>query len=293
MYCWLAIKDSRLLFSVFHMKVTWVSHVWLLVTPWTVVHQAPLWNYPGKNTGVVSHSFLQGIFLTQGSNPGLLHCRQILYCLSHQFVMIHMQMFLLQKEKKRAQFFCYQYHAFFHFLSMQCMSRWLYRSKSNQSLVTNTEPHPGGSHRPGRICQVSTWTNLRCAVLQYNNLDRAILFSRWESAANRTRTQLGLLGALLLENHSSIQSKQAKTQRMDLCGLIFPCLWSHACMSRWWSRCGDGPVEVSCSMLLSVSWLWALWMGCDWNLPVAGTRWRSRYNASWFHGPLHNHSCVV
>ena len=39
---------------------------------------------PGKNTGVGSHSFLQGIFLTQGSNPGLLHCRLILYHLSHQ-----------------------------------------------------------------------------------------------------------------------------------------------------------------------------------------------------------------
>ena len=39
---------------------------------------------PGMNAGVGSHSFLQGIFLTQGSNPGLLHCRQILYCLSHQ-----------------------------------------------------------------------------------------------------------------------------------------------------------------------------------------------------------------
>ena len=42
------------------------------------------WNSPGKNTGVVSHSLLQGIFLTQGLNPSLLHCRQILYHLSHQ-----------------------------------------------------------------------------------------------------------------------------------------------------------------------------------------------------------------
>ena len=33
---------------------------------------------PGKNTGVGGHSLLQGIFLTQGSNLGLLHCRQIL-----------------------------------------------------------------------------------------------------------------------------------------------------------------------------------------------------------------------
>ena len=42
------------------------------------------WNSPGKNTGVGSHSFLLEIFPTQGSNLGLLHCRQILYCLSHQ-----------------------------------------------------------------------------------------------------------------------------------------------------------------------------------------------------------------
>ena len=39
---------------------------------------------PGKNTGVGCHALLQRIFLTQGSNPGLLHWRQILYHLSHQ-----------------------------------------------------------------------------------------------------------------------------------------------------------------------------------------------------------------
>ena len=36
------------------------------------------------NTGVGCHFFLQGIFPTQGSNPGLPHCRQTLYCLSYQ-----------------------------------------------------------------------------------------------------------------------------------------------------------------------------------------------------------------
>ena len=41
------------------------------------------WDSPGKNTGVGSHFLLQGIFLTQGLNPGLLLCRQILYHLSH------------------------------------------------------------------------------------------------------------------------------------------------------------------------------------------------------------------
>ena len=39
---------------------------------------------PGKTTGVGSHFFLQGIFLTQGADPGLLHGSQILYHLSHQ-----------------------------------------------------------------------------------------------------------------------------------------------------------------------------------------------------------------
>ena len=39
---------------------------------------------PGKNTGVGCHSPLQGIFPTQGSNPGLPHFRRILYHLSHQ-----------------------------------------------------------------------------------------------------------------------------------------------------------------------------------------------------------------
>ena len=42
------------------------------------------WNFPGKNTGEGSHSLLQGIFPTQGSNLLLLHCRQILYHLIHQ-----------------------------------------------------------------------------------------------------------------------------------------------------------------------------------------------------------------
>ena len=42
------------------------------------------WNSPGQNTGVGSHSLLQGIFSTQGLNPGLLYCRQILYQLSHK-----------------------------------------------------------------------------------------------------------------------------------------------------------------------------------------------------------------
>ena len=50
-------------------------------TPWT---EEPSRNSLGQNTGVGSLSLLQGIFPTQGPNPGLPHCRQILYQLSHQ-----------------------------------------------------------------------------------------------------------------------------------------------------------------------------------------------------------------
>ena len=42
------------------------------------------WDFPGNNTGVGCHCLLQRIFPTQGLNPGLLHCRQTVYCLSHQ-----------------------------------------------------------------------------------------------------------------------------------------------------------------------------------------------------------------
>ena len=42
------------------------------------------WDSPGKNTEVGCHALLQGTCPTQGLNTGLLHCRQILYSLSHQ-----------------------------------------------------------------------------------------------------------------------------------------------------------------------------------------------------------------
>ena len=44
-----------------------------------ILAQVCPWNSLGKNTGVVCHFILQGIPLTQESNPGLLHCKQIPY----------------------------------------------------------------------------------------------------------------------------------------------------------------------------------------------------------------------
>ena len=62
------------------------------------------WNSPGKNTGVGCHSFLQEIFPTQGSNLGLLHCRQILYLLSHQGLYVENDKPRLCIEKQRHHF---------------------------------------------------------------------------------------------------------------------------------------------------------------------------------------------
>ena len=90
-------------------RLSWHLVIWLMTAPsqretpclqptsndwsiWTVkmkVAQLCLtlcspWNFPGQNTGVGSLSLLQGIFPTQGPNPGLPHCKQILYRLSYQ-----------------------------------------------------------------------------------------------------------------------------------------------------------------------------------------------------------------
>ena len=60
-----------------HLSQKSLSRVRLFATPWTVAHQAPpSMESPGENTGVSCHFLLQGIFPTQGLNPGLPHCRQ-------------------------------------------------------------------------------------------------------------------------------------------------------------------------------------------------------------------------
>ena len=74
-YIWLEAAEDRNML---------VAQSWL-----TLCEPARLlcpWNSPGKNTGVGGHSLLQGILPTQGSNPGLLHCMQILHHLSHQAI---------------------------------------------------------------------------------------------------------------------------------------------------------------------------------------------------------------
>ena len=84
-------RMSQLLFK-WKSECYLLSSVQLFVTPWTVACQAPLsMDFFGQSpegfSGVGSHSLLQGIFLTQGSDPRLLHCRHILYHLSQQVLL--------------------------------------------------------------------------------------------------------------------------------------------------------------------------------------------------------------
>ena len=97
----LSIKGNQLLIEIVIWKNLWNTtyhallevsvhrrHIWLFANPWTVARQAPLSvGFFRKNTGLGIHSLLQGNFLTQGLNLGLLHCGQILYHLSHHGVL--------------------------------------------------------------------------------------------------------------------------------------------------------------------------------------------------------------
>ena len=77
---WAAI--SKYMYS----EVKLLSHVRLFATPWTVAYQAPpsMGFSRQEYTGVGCHFLLQEIFPTQGLNPGLQHCRQMLYHLSYE-----------------------------------------------------------------------------------------------------------------------------------------------------------------------------------------------------------------
>ena len=65
-------------------KVKSLSRVQLFATPWTVAYQAPPSMGLSRQEYQSGLPFPLGIFQTQGSNPGLPHCRQTLYPLSHQ-----------------------------------------------------------------------------------------------------------------------------------------------------------------------------------------------------------------
>ena len=67
------------------------------------------WNSPGKNTRGGCHTLLQGIFPTQGLNPGLPHCRQKFYCLSYQGSPTHLLKVITNRKASEKRRYIYLY----------------------------------------------------------------------------------------------------------------------------------------------------------------------------------------
>ena len=80
-YC--ALTVPQILFSVYHYVQVSESCSVVSTSLWPHGPYSP-WISAAQNTGMGSLFLLQGIFLTKGSKPGLLHCRRILYQLSYQ-----------------------------------------------------------------------------------------------------------------------------------------------------------------------------------------------------------------
>ena len=141
-----------------HTKPThWlVCYVCVLVSQSCLTLCNPMYcSLPGKNTRVDYHFLLHGIFPTQGLNTSLLHCRQILYHLSHQgsLILSEREYFLSQQCHTSCisatlyntiiQFlssFCIkavlcQYQCFFgfflwHGLALTCLYTWVFKVES-------------------------------------------------------------------------------------------------------------------------------------------------------------------
>ena len=93
---WSAIHWKNYLLSTYHVPISTLNSTWVSEWSHSVVSDSLRphglqstrllhpWDLPGKSTRVGCHFLLQGIFLTQGSNLGHPHCRQMLYHLSYQ-----------------------------------------------------------------------------------------------------------------------------------------------------------------------------------------------------------------
>ena len=102
------------------------------------------WDSPGKNTRVGSHSFLQGIFPAQRSNPGLPHCRQSLYRLNHwgcPRTLKWVQSEIIHKEKNK-------YHLLMAYIwNLKKWYWWTYLQGRNRDTDIETCGHRRGRGR--------------------------------------------------------------------------------------------------------------------------------------------------
>ena len=128
-----------------------------VATPWTVVHQAfSPWAFPGKITGVGCHLLLHGVFLTQGSNPNLLH-------------LLHWQSDSLplgNKESPCSDYFAIEFwefinlyiHIYIYFLDTSTLPEMWFANIFSQSVVCHF------------ILLTECFSRQKCLILMIHNL---------------------------------------------------------------------------------------------------------------------------
>ena len=113
------------------------------------------WDFPGKNTGVGCHSLLQGIFPTQGSNPGLLHCRWLLYRVSHQESLLRT---FEPSKKKKAIIFGFSLNI--HHIRTSALNPRVNRSSKSKDVFMESCYVLSGYHPPQFTYEVKTQKSL-------------------------------------------------------------------------------------------------------------------------------------
>ena len=168
--------------------------------PWTIqptkLHWP--WNSPGKNTGVGSHSLPQGICLTEGLISGLLHCRQILYHLSHQESPIFPQSFAYLSNLLMLSFvivFLFYVANFINsFLAVSVFTvgkPWWLSSKESACNAGDVGLIPGSGRSPG---------GGHGNPLQYSCLENPMDRGAWQATVQRVKSWTQL------STHACIQS---------------------------------------------------------------------------------------
>ena len=129
------IRDIRNSLSSFYQRTSKtllyvLSHVQLFATPWTVACKAPLsMEFFRQVYWVGYYCLLHGIFPPQGSNPGLLHYRQILYGLIHQespdYILVTAPELLVAQQSKYLSFTLNAHHGIAMMLCSTKIPGWV------------------------------------------------------------------------------------------------------------------------------------------------------------------------
>ena len=160
-------------YSIERKKVKSLSHARLFATPWIVACPKLLrpWDFQGKSTEVGCYFFLQGIFPTQGSNPGLSHYRQMLYHLSHHVSPLATKRVTKTRTYLMKSFliFCFQQSWPWAFTSIKCY--WYLSSTECHSKIIELRNIRRSGFLFEKYCTFfkdSTWVN--CGLRQLQNV---------------------------------------------------------------------------------------------------------------------------